>query len=142
MKSLIFMHFCRFCTLFGLFLRLPVMFRTFRMSLGYSRSAKTRSATIPKTRTLIERYPAFDDCVWVTGDRYRTEAIQRCYRTCIVCWAQKRTRSTERLGIISERCLCLRNRINLLDHRRLGPLGARMISINFIEVSIGGPLLK
>ena len=47
MKSLILMHFCRFCTLSGLFLRLPVMFRSFQMSLGYIWSAKMRSAAIP-----------------------------------------------------------------------------------------------
>ena len=67
MKSGIFVYFCRFCTLSGLFLRLPVMFRTPWMSLGYSWSAKMRSAAIPKTRTLIERYPAFDDCAWVAA---------------------------------------------------------------------------
>ena len=54
------------------------------------------------------------------GGRYRTESFQHCYRTCIACWAQKRTRSIERLGAISERCST--NRISLPDHRRLDPL--------------------
>ena len=70
MKSLIFTNFCRFCNLSGLFLRLPVIFRSFRGSLGYSWSAKMKpaaGAAIPKTRTLIERYPAFDDCAWVAA---------------------------------------------------------------------------
>ena len=61
----------------GFFLRLPMMFRPFRMSLGYSWLAKMRSATIPRIRTLVQRYPTLDDCVWMAWGplSHRTGAV-------------------------------------------------------------------
>ena len=61
MKSLIFMYFCRFCILSGLFLRLPVIFRSFRVSFGkfgLQLVIKGEICRYPEDiRTLIERYP-------------------------------------------------------------------------------------
>ena len=55
MKSLILVHFWMFFVLIGLFLRLPVMFRSSRTCMDDSWSAGMRLATIPKTRHLMNR---------------------------------------------------------------------------------------
>ena len=55
MKSLILVYFWMFFVLIGLFLRLPVMFRSSRTCLDYSWPAGMRLVTIPKTRHLLGR---------------------------------------------------------------------------------------
>ena len=45
--------------------------------LGLSWLAKMRSPTIPSTRTLVQRYPTLDDCVWMAWGplSHRTGAV-------------------------------------------------------------------